>query len=89
VYRLNRIEDLMRHSHLLAAGAAVMTIAATAGAQTKTTPSPDRGPRVYIAGDRFDVAPRAALGINTSSTGTLRDTRGLLVSAGVRGGPAP
>jgi predicted metalloprotease with PDZ domain len=65
-----------------------MTIAATAGAQTKTTPSPDRGPRVYIAGDRFDVAPRAALGINTSSTGTLRDTLGLLVSSVVRGGPA-
>jgi predicted metalloprotease with PDZ domain len=78
----------MRHSHLLAAGAALLTITAGAGAQTKTTPSPDASPRVYIAGDRFDVGPRAALGINTSSTGTLRDTLGLLVSAVVRGGPA-
>ena len=78
----------MRHSHLLAAGAAVLTITAGAGAQTKTTPSPDASPRAYIAGDRFDVGPRAALGINTSSTGTLRDTLGLLVSSVVRGGPA-
>ncbi|HEX7979187.1 MAG TPA: PDZ domain-containing protein [Gemmatimonadaceae bacterium] len=78
----------MRHTHLLAAGAAVMAIAVRAEAQTKTTPSPDKSPRVYIAGDRFDVAPRAALGINTSSTGTLRDTLGLLVSSVMRGGPA-
>jgi serine protease Do len=78
----------MRHSHLLAAGAVLLTATAGAGAQTKTTPSPDASPRVYIAGDRFDAAPRAALGINTSSTGTLRDTLGLLVSSVVRGGPA-
>jgi hypothetical protein len=78
----------MRQSHLLAAGAAVLTITAGAGAQTKATPSPDASPRAYIAGDRFDVAPRAALGINTSSTGTLRDTLGLLVSSVLRGGPA-
>ncbi|MBW8769541.1 MAG: PDZ domain-containing protein [Gemmatimonadetes bacterium] len=76
----------MRHPHLLAAGA-VMAVAASAGAQTRT-PAPDPSPRAYIAGDRFDVAPRAALGINTSSTGTLRDTLGLLVSSVVRGGPA-
>ena len=78
----------MRQTHLLAAGAAVMAITSGASAQTKTTPSPDPSPRVYIAGDRFDVAPRAALGINTSSTGTLRDTLGLLVSSVMRGGPA-
>ena len=66
----------------------MMAATASAGAQTKTTPSPDPSPRVYIAGDRFDAAPRAALGINTSSTGTLRDTLGLLVSSIVRGGPA-
>jgi S1-C subfamily serine protease len=78
----------MRHTHLLAAGAAVMAITSGAGAQTKATPAPDASPRVYIAGDRFDVAPRAALGINTSSTGTLRDTLGLLVSSIMRGGPA-
>jgi serine protease Do len=78
----------MRHTHLLAAGAAVMAITTSASAQTKATPAPDPHPRVYIAGDRFDVAPRAALGINTSSTGTLRDTLGLLVSSVMRGGPA-
>jgi hypothetical protein len=66
----------------------MVAVTASAGAQTKTTPAPDPSPRVYIAGDRFDVAPRAALGINTSSTGTLRDTLGLLVSSVVRGGPA-
>jgi serine protease Do len=65
-----------------------MAISASAGAQTKTTPAPDASPRMYIAGDRFDVAPRAALGINTSSTGTLRDTLGLLVSSVMRGSPA-
>ena len=78
----------MRHIHLLAAGAAVMTITASAGAQAKTTPSPEPTPRAYISGDRFDVSPRAALGINTSSSGTLRDTLGLLVSSVMRGGPA-
>src|SRR6059058_3815371 len=89
VYRLNRIEDLMRHTHLLAAGAAVMAITASAGAQAKSTPTPDPSPRAYVfSGDRYDVSPRAALGINTSSTGTLRDTLGLLVSSVIRGGPA-
>ena len=32
--------------------------------------------------------PRAALGVNTSSTGTRRDTLGLLITSIVRGGPA-
>ena len=49
---------------------------------------PSRAARVYYSGDRFDGSPRAALGINTSSTGTLRDTLGLLVSSVMRGGPA-
>ena len=79
----------MRHTHLLAAGAAVMSITASAGAQAKSTPSPESAPRAYFySGDRFDAGPRAALGINTSSSGTLRDTLGLLVSAVVRGSPA-
>jgi predicted metalloprotease with PDZ domain len=65
-----------------------MAVTASAGAQTKSTPAPDPSPRVYYSGDRFDISPRAALGINTSSTGTLRDTLGLLVSSVVRGGPA-
>ena len=35
-----------------------------------------------------DENPRAALGVNTSSTGTRRDTLGLLITSIVRGGPA-
>src|SRR4029079_370086 len=69
----------------------MFTIAVPAGAQVKAVPAP----RAEIAGKegRFftydsDETPRAALGINTSSTGTLRDTLGLLVSSVVRGGPA-
>src|SRR3982750_405439 len=89
VYRLNRIEDHMRHTHLLAAGAAAIAISATARAQATPAPSPEPTKRAYTYfGDRFDGNPRAALGINTSSTGTLRDTLGLLVSSVMRGGPA-
>jgi serine protease Do len=89
VYRLNRIEDHMRHTHLLAAGAAAIAISATARAQATPAPSPEPTKRAYTYfGDRFDGSPRAALGINTSSTGTLRDTLGLLVSSVMRGGPA-
>lgn len=81
----------MRHTRLLAAGAAMFTMAAPAGAQVKAVPVP----RAEIAGkegriftlDR-DETPRAALGINTSSTGTRRDTLGLLITSIVRGGPA-
>ncbi len=81
----------MRHTRLLAAGAAMFTIAVPAGAQVKAVPAP----RAEIAGKegRFftydsDETPRAALGINTSSTGTKRDTLGLLITSVVRGGPA-
>ena len=80
----------MRHTHLLAAGAAVMADHRERGrADEEPRRRPSPSPRAYIySGDRFDVSPRAALGINTSSTGTLRDTLGLLVSSVVRGGPA-
>ncbi len=81
----------MRHTQLLAASAAMLAMAVPASAQVKTAPAP----RAEIAGpdsrafllDR-DEAPRAALGINTSSTGTRRDTLGLLITQIVRGGPA-
>ena len=81
----------MRHTPLLAAGAAMIALTAPAAAQTRATPAP----RAEIAGpesrtfmlDR-DEAPRAALGVNTSSTGTRRDTLGLLITSIVRGGPA-
>ena len=81
----------MRHIPLLAAGAAMIAMTAPAAAQTRATPAP----RAEIAGpegrtfvlDR-DETPRAALGVNTSSTGTRRDTLGLLITSIVRGGPA-
>ena len=79
----------MTHTRLLAAGAAMLALTAPAGAQVR------RAVPVEIAGaegrgfpfDR-DETPRAALGINTSSSGTRRDTLGLLVTSIVRGGPA-
>lgn len=81
----------MRHTRLIAAGAAMLAMTAPAAAQVKRAPSP----RAEIAGPEGrtfvfdgDEKPRAALGINTSSTGTRRDTLGLLVTSIVRGGPA-
>jgi hypothetical protein len=91
VYRLNRIEEPMRHTQLLAASAAMLALTAPAGAQARTNTEP----RAEIAGPRgrsfvfeTDDTPRAALGVNTSSTGTRRDTLGLLITSIVRGGPA-
>ena len=78
----------MRHIPLLATGAAMLAMTAPAAAQVRTAPAP----RPEIAGpetrayyfDR-DESPRAALGLNTSSTGTRRDTLGLLIRLGVVG----
>lgn len=79
----------MRHTRLLAVSAAMLAITTPAGAQVR------RAPRAEIAGpegrtfmlDRDD-SPRAALGINTSMSGTRRDTLGLLITSIMRGGPA-
>jgi hypothetical protein len=91
VYRLNRIEEPMRHTQLLAASAAMLALTAPAGAQARTNTEP----RAEIAGPRgrsfvfeTDDTPRAALGVNTSSTGTRRDTLGLLVKTMLHAGPA-
>ena len=80
----------MRHPHLFAVGAAAIAIAAPLGAQTRRAPSaeivgPERGSFMFSG---RDDSPRAALGISTGSSGTLRDTIGLLVSSVMRGGPA-
>jgi S1-C subfamily serine protease len=80
----------MRHTQLLAASAAMLAMTIPAGAQTSSVPSARAeiaGPegRTFVFGDD---TPRAALGINTSSTGTRRDTLGLLITSIVRGGPA-
>jgi serine protease Do len=81
----------MRHTQLLAASAAMLALTAPAGAQARTNPAP----RAEIAGPggrtfvfESDDTPRAALGVNTSATGTRRDTLGLLITSIVRGGPA-
>ena len=81
----------MRQSQL-AAVAAALALASTAGAQDRRAPAPE------IAGSELrnfiyriegpDAHPRAALGISTNATGTLRDTLGILVERVVPGGPA-
>jgi predicted metalloprotease with PDZ domain len=96
VYRLNRIEAPMRHSQL-AAVAAALALASTASAQDRSAPDSSE-PAPEIAGSELrnfvyriegpDAHPRAALGISTNATGTLRDTLGLLVERVVPGGPA-
>jgi predicted metalloprotease with PDZ domain len=81
----------MRHIELLAAGTAMLAMTSPVAAQVRTAPAPRTeiaGPegRGYVFGR--DESPRAALGINTSSSGTRRDTLGLLITSVVRGGPA-
>jgi predicted metalloprotease with PDZ domain len=81
----------MRHSQL-AAVAAALAMASSAGAQDQRAPAPEiAGPEwrdfTYLL-DGADARPRAALGISTNATGTLRDTLGLLVERVVAGGPA-
>jgi len=81
----------MRLIPLLAAGAAMLAATAPAGAQVRSAPTPR--PEIASPNGRTfmldrDEAPRAALGLNTSSTGTRRDTLGLLITSIVRGGPA-
>jgi predicted metalloprotease with PDZ domain len=76
----------------LAAVAAALALASTAGAQDRRAPAPEiAGPEwrdfTYLL-DGADARPRAALGISTNATGTLRDTLGLLVERVVPGGPA-
>ena len=80
----------MRHPRLLAAGAAVIALTAPAGAQVRS-PAPDIATpegRTFIWNSDRDENPRAVLGINTSSSGTRRDTLGVLITSVVRGGPA-
>ena len=77
----------MRHPRLLAAGAAVIAMTAPAGAQVRSEPeiaNPQGRTFVFDSEEK----PRAALGINTSSSGTRRDTLGVLITSVVRGGPA-
>jgi len=77
----------MRRPRLLAAGAALITMTATAGAQVRSAPEIANPDGRTFAFER-DENPRAVLGINTSSSGTRRDTLGVLITSVVRGGPA-
>jgi S1-C subfamily serine protease len=75
----------------LAAIAAALTLASTASAQDRQSTPEIAGPDVrdlLFRIDGADARPRAALGISTNATGTLRDTLGLLVERVVPGGPA-
>jgi serine protease Do len=79
----------MRHTPLLAASAALLAMTTPADAQVRRAPSAEIAGaegRTFML-DRDD-SPRAALGINTSMSGTRRDTLGLLITSIMRGGPA-
>jgi len=85
----------MRPTHLLALAAVAAATAAPARAQgtrksesgrPETAPPPGPGRTFY--GTSGDEAPRAAIGLSTTATGTARDTLGLLITLVTRGGPA-
>lgn len=86
----------MRPIHLLATASAVSALAilhaSPLGAQDRQ--SSDRSVTIAPGGyahvwDGADFeSNRAALGIGTSATGTLRDTLGLMITSITRGGPA-
>lgn len=82
----------MRYTHLFALAAAVGTATATANAQSRVsiesrarTATPVTAYRI-----RNDDEPghRAALGVVTTYSGTLRDTLGLLINTITKGSPA-
>ena len=76
----------MRHTNLLAIAAVSATAAHAATAQTRVRISEPSVARAYSL-DR-EPEHRAALGIGTSTTGTLRDTLGLMITSITRGSPA-
>ena len=69
--------------------AACAALTAPAGAQVYAGPDVRivRTPRARIEAG-FDDDNRAALGVSTTATGTLRDTLGLMIASVTRGGPA-
>ena len=76
----------MRHTCLLALAAVSATTATAASAQTRVRITEPAIARAYSI-DR-EPEHRAALGIGTSTTGTLRDTLGLMITSITRGSPA-
>lgn len=73
----------MRRTQLLTLAATAALTALPAGAQDVQIL---RTPPARVEG--FDDANRAAIGISTTATGTLRDTLGLMITMVTRGGPA-
>ena len=76
----------MRHTRLLALAAVSATAATAASAQTRVRITEPSIARAYSI-DR-EPEHRAALGIGTSTTGTLRDTLGLMITSITKGSPA-
>ena len=83
----------MRITHLLALAAVAGTAANSATAQESRASAEVRArataPNVFRI-DRWDNGPanRAAIGIGTGTSGTLRDTLGILITSVTRGSPA-
>jgi predicted metalloprotease with PDZ domain len=82
----------MRYTKLLAFAAAAGAVATPAGAQDSRASTETRirstAPRAYSVERSRDGEHRAALGIGTSTTGTLRDTLGLMITSITKGSPA-
>lgn len=74
----------MRRTQLLTLAATAALTALPAGAQDVQIL---RTPRARVEGG-FDEANRAAIGISTTATGTLRDTLGLMITMVTRNSPA-
>jgi predicted metalloprotease with PDZ domain len=74
---------------LLTVAAAAAIAVLPAGAQVYSSPDVRilRAPRARIEGG-FDNENRAAIGISTTATGTLRDTLGLMITMVTKGSPA-
>ena len=79
----------MTRIQLLTLAASAALTALPAGAQVYSDPGVRilRAPRGRIEAG-FDDDNRAAIGVSTTATGTLRDTLGLMISSVIRGGPA-
>jgi len=79
----------MRRTPLLTLAAAAALTALPAGAQVYERPDVQilRAPRARLESG-FDDANRAAIGLSTTATGTLRDTLGLMITMITRGSPA-
>lgn len=79
----------MRRTQLLTLAATAALTSLPAGAQVYSRPDVQilRAPRARAEG-LFDDENRAAIGISTTATGTLRDTLGLMITMITKGSPA-